>query len=138
MKQSEIPEHLIAICGMNCHLCLAYKRKKNGCLGCKAEIGARIEYCEKCKIRNCDQAIQGNYSYCFECDSFPCTKIKYIDKRYRTKYGMSMIANLESIRDSGIQAFLLSEEIKYTCPHCGNIVCVHRPQCLHCHTTWRR
>ena len=32
------------------------------------------------------------------------------DKRYRTKYHMSMIENLESIKEQGMEQFLIQEE----------------------------
>jgi hypothetical protein len=99
----------IAVCGMNCRLCLAYKREKNGCLGCKEKKGLRLDYCEKCKIRNCKKAVRGEWNYCFQCDEFPCKRIKHIDKRYRTNYRMSMIENLDNINHSGIRKFLLLE-----------------------------
>lgn len=137
MSNNRITEQHIAICGMNCHLCLAYERKKNGCHGCRAEKGLRHAHCEKCRIKNCEKALDGKYTYCYECDSFPCQRIKHLDKRYRTKYSMSMIENLEFIKHSGIRAFLLNEEKRWTCPQCGQILCVHRSQCLHCSYAWR-
>jgi len=137
MINNRITEEQIAICGMNCHLCLAYKRGKNGCYGCRAEKGLRHAHCEKCIIVNCEKVLNGKYTFCYECDSFPCQRIKHLDKRYRTKYSMSMIENLELIKNSGITKFLSNEEKRWTCPKCGQILCVHRPQCLHCSYAWR-
>ncbi len=48
--------------------------------------------------------------YCFCCDSFPCVRLNHLDKRYRTKYGMSMIDNLENIRKFGIRHFIRNEK----------------------------
>jgi len=138
MDKNKIHRKLIAICGMDCHLCSAYKREKNGCLGCRAEIGSRLDYCNRCKIRNCERAVNGNLLFCFQCESYPCKLIKHIDKRYRTKYRMGMIENLELIKHSGIRKFLLNEETKWTCPRCGKILCVHKPHCLNCQYTWRQ
>mgnify|MGYP002814046489 CR=1 FL=1 len=137
MKKNKISKKLIAICGMDCHLCSAYKREKNGCLGCKEKIGLRLDSCNRCKIRNCEKAVNGNLLFCFNCESYPCKKIKHIDKRYRTKYSMSMIENFELIKRSGIRKFLINEEKKWTCPKCGQILCVHKPHCLYCQYTWR-
>jgi rubrerythrin len=58
--------------------------------------------------------------------------MKQLDKRYRTKYHMSMIENLENIRQNGMEAFLQSEETRWTCKVCGNILCVHRDACPAC------
>jgi hypothetical protein len=46
-----------------------------------------------------------------------------LDKRYRTKYGMSMIENLEFIDKKGIRKFLKNEEGKWT--RKGKTLCVH-------------
>jgi hypothetical protein len=137
MEQNTIAEELIAICGMNCHLCSAYNRAKNGCLGCRAEVGLRCKHSETCKIRNCEMAVSGNFRFCFECESFPCKKIKHIDKRYTTKYAMSMIENLELIRRSGLREFLVTQVNRWTCPRCGKILSVHKPFCLNCNYAWR-
>jgi hypothetical protein len=137
IKQNKISRKLIAICGMNCRLCSAYKRKKNACLGCRAEIGSRLSSCERCNIRNCDQAVDGKLLYCYQCESYPCERIKHIDKRYRTKYGMSMIENLGLIKVAGIRKFLINEQIKWNCPRCGQILTVHKPHCLTCQYVWR-
>jgi hypothetical protein len=56
----------------------------------------------------------------------------HLDKRYRTRYKMSMIENLETIRDFGIRRFLLSEKAKWTCPKCDGIICVHKGHCSNC------
>jgi hypothetical protein len=59
-----------------------------------------------------------------------------LDRRYRAKYGMSMIANLEAIRDFGIRNFIKAEKERWICPKCGKMLCVHKPQCLYCQHTW--
>ena len=137
MNRNKITKKLIAVCGMDCHLCLAYKREKNGCSGCREKPGSRFAFCDKCKIRNCEKALNGNYHFCSQCDSYPCKLIKHIDKRYRTNYSMSMIENLDHIKHSGIRKFLIDEEKEWTCPRCGQILCVHRPHCIHCQYAWR-
>jgi rubrerythrin len=58
--------------------------------------------------------------------------MKQLDKRYRIKYRMSMIENLEWIKEHGIEDFLKREEIRWQCPSCGNIVSVHRLECPDC------
>lgn len=134
---SRIKKKHIAICGMDCRLCYAYERKKNGCGGCREVPGSRFASCDRCKIRNCEKALAGNFQFCFSCDSYPCEKIKHIDKRYRTRYSMSMIENLALIKSSGMRKFLEAEEVKWTCPRCGEILRVHKPYCLHCQYEWR-
>lgn len=127
-----IKSGMIAPCGMNCSLCLAYLREKNRCFGCNGDDKDKPYYCVRCKIKNCEIIVSSRQKYCFKCKKFPCTRLKQLDKRYRSKYSMSMIENLENIRESGIRQFIKAERKKWTCPGCGGIICVHRENCVFC------
>ena len=123
---------LIAPCGMNCGICLAHLREKRKCPGCHGEDTNKSASCLKCTIRNC-AVIQLNQSkFCFECEKYPCKRLKHLDKRYRTKYVMSMIENLENIKRIGLSAFMENEKERWRCPKCGGVICVHRGYCLQC------
>jgi predicted RNA-binding Zn-ribbon protein involved in translation (DUF1610 family) len=50
---------------------------------------------------------------------------------------MSMIENLKNIEENGIRSFIRDEKKKWTCPQCGELICVHSPQCLSCGRKWR-
>lgn len=123
---------MIAPCGMNCGLCLGYQREKNKCGGCNGSDSNKPAYCVSCSIRNCEQIQKCDSKLCYECSKLPCARMKQLDKRYRTKYGMSMLENLAMIKNSGMDAFLENEKVKWTCKHCGGAVCVHRDFCLKC------
>ena len=123
---------LIAPCGMNCELCRAYQREKKPCKGCKGDNTNKPASCLKCVIKNCSTIQNSTTGLCYECDKFPCPKLKQLDTRYRTKYHMSMIENLHNIEKDGMSTFLLNEKIRWTCKECGNIVCVHQHICLVC------
>jgi len=45
---------------------------------------------------------------------------------------MSMIENLEYIRDNGINKFLEREQEKWRCPECGEVICCHNGVCFNC------
>lgn len=123
-------EELIAPCGMNCGICGAYLRKKNRCLGCRmGDLNKPISILN-CKIRNCVK--EKNYNFCYECPDFPCKNSNHLDKRYTTKYNMSMIENLKLIDNRGIYELLSKEEEKWTCPNCGNIISCHKGFCEFC------
>jgi len=123
MKKT-ITLELIAPCGMNCNLCLGYLREKNRCPGCN-NIDNKNSYRVRCMIRNCQILQQNKWKYCSsKCDKFPCTRLKNLDKRYRTKYGMSMIENLNHIEEKGIEEFLRQEEKRWIKE--DKIFCVHR------------
>ena len=116
---------LIAPCGMNCGLCLHYLRPENKCPGCYT--GRKVNNKPiKCARRLCKKRCG---DFCYECHSFPCQSIKKLDERYRKRYGMSEIENLEFIRDNGISKFLKHQGTKYICDEGGGIICVHNKKC---------
>ena len=128
---------LIACCGMNCRLCRANRRDRNACPGCRGDDSLKTKTRVMCRIKTCEKIVRGEARYCFSCDSFPCDRLHHLDKRYRTKYGMSMIENLRNIQKLGIRHFIENEKRKWTCPECGEMICVHEPQCLSCGRRWR-
>ena len=123
---------LIAPCGMNCGTCIAYLREKNRCCGCWPDDKAKPKSCALCIVKNCEYLDQTKSKFCYECEKFPCKRIKQLDKRYSTKYRVSFIRNLLSIKEIGISEFLLNEAQRWTCPGCGSVVSVHRDHCLNC------
>lgn len=127
-----ISNSLIAPCGMDCGICLAFLREKNTCRGCREVSERKPEYCKRCIIINCEALSSTESGFCYDCDKYPCRRLKQLDKRYRTKYKMSMIDNLESIRHNGLESFVAEENKRWTCPVCGKILCVHRAYCIHC------
>jgi hypothetical protein len=45
---------------------------------------------------------------------------------------MSMIENLECVRNIGIKPFLEKQEEKWQCPECGGVICCHNGLCYKC------
>jgi hypothetical protein len=123
---------LIAPCGMNCSTCLAYLRDKNQCKGCRIDSDYKSKHCDTCSIMNCGYLTKTDSGFCFTCEKFPCTRLKQLDKRYRIKYKTSLLGNLESIKNEGMEAFLQVEYEKWRCPDCGGTICIHRGFCLQC------
>jgi hypothetical protein len=130
-------EELIAPCGMNCAICSGYLAMEHDV----KSRGVKMPYCKGCKPRDkmcaflkkrCDLLMEGNVKYCYECDTFPCRNLEAIDRRYRTRYRMSMLENLETIKDKGIKAFLRKERKKWKCPDCGGTICCHNGLCFGC------
>ena len=89
-----LSEDLIAPCGMNCSICRGYLRDNNKCPGCRGSNINKPVTRTDCKIKNCDELKGNNWNFCIKCKRFPCERMKNLDKRYRTKYNMSMIKNL--------------------------------------------
>jgi len=127
---------LMAPCGMNCGLCMGYLRAKNTCAGCRTEDDGKAKSILACTIRQCETPRANTSGFCFECDVFPCARLRRLDARYRKKYRMSMLENLALIRDSGVEAFVESERHRWKCPGCGSIQCVHTDGCIYCGYEW--
>jgi hypothetical protein len=130
---------LIAPCGMNCGICMAYLRNSNKCFGCRVyNINMPITRV-RCKIKTCEYFQNSKTEFCFECNSFPCKNLRHLDKRYQTKYQMSMIDNLNEIKQGGVDAFLEKQREKYKCPGCGGVISVHNRKCYDCEKieSWR-
>src|SRR5512140_599521 len=114
---------LIAPCGINCRLCRAYSRDVNRCPGCRGDDALKMKSCVSCRMKNCEKLAAGGFQFCFECESFPCARLSHLDKRYRTKYGNSPIANLLFIEARGVRTFVRNEDKKWKCPQCGAMIC---------------
>jgi hypothetical protein len=123
---------MIAPCGINCGTCKAYLRVRNRCYGCREDFESKRKTCAECRIKNCDMLAKTSFYFCYECEIFPCEKMKHIDKRYRIRYRASLIQNLITIKEIGITDFLKLEEKKWTCPNCGATTSIHCEKCLAC------
>ena len=132
MGSPKFSAELVAPCGMNCGICMAYLREKNKCPGCRAADTNKAISVMRCKITNCAVIQKGKAKFCFRCDDFPCKNLKHLDQRYRTRYHMSMIDNLENIRAGGIREFSRTEVSRWTCLQCGGTICVHKGYCYSC------
>ncbi len=130
---------LITPCGMNCAICSGYLAqtrdiKKRGvrrsycayCAGCRVQD-------KQCTLkRQCRLLRREEVKFCFECQKFPCERLKYLDKRYRTNFHMSMIDNLKYIQKNGLPKFLKQQEKKWRCSECGGVICCHNGICYDC------
>ncbi len=130
--QVSFDESMIAPCGMNCGTCIAYLRDKTRCPGCRVCTDDKAVSVRRCSITRCEYLARTTSKFCFECEKYPCRRLKQLDKRYRTKYRTSFIENLVMIKEKGISDFLVFESKRRTCPECGSILSVHRSVCLKC------
>ena len=127
-----IQAKMIAPCGINCAICLGHLREKNRCAGCNAPRDeAKVPHCTRCHFILCPERARSR-RFCFGCSRFPCRRLRQLDLRYRTKYRLSPIANLEAIRELGLRKFVAREKTRWKCPACGATLCVHRRECLQC------
>jgi hypothetical protein len=111
---------LIAPCGIDCGICIAYLRANNPCRGCNNAEKNRPKTRARCRLRICRKR-KGDF--CYACAEFPCARLKSLDNRYQKKYGMSEIKNLEFIKDKGMKKFLERENKKWASEK--GVFCVH-------------
>jgi hypothetical protein len=118
--KNPITQNLIAPCGMNCGICRAHLRPKNPCHGCNYAEANKPKTRVNCRLRICGKR---KGKFCGHCQEFPCDRLKHLDCRYRTKYGMSEIENLEFIRKNGIRKFVAMERKRWI--SAKGVLCVH-------------
>ncbi|MGD9993284.1 MAG: DUF3795 domain-containing protein [Salinivirgaceae bacterium] len=95
----------VAPCGVICDLCYGFQRTKNKCVGCN-QSGNKPYHCTVCSIKSCAEKQGNEQLLCSVCSKFPCRRIKDLDKRYRLKYGESIIQNLNQIEVLGMAQFI--------------------------------
>jgi hypothetical protein len=131
-------EVLISPCGMNCGVCSGYLAMKNNV----KSKGIKAGYCSGClprskgcsihKSKGCEKLMKLRVRYCFECEEFPCSRIKPGDERYRKDFNLSPIENLNFIKENGIDKFFKKEEERWKCPVCGRVISCHNGICYSC------
>jgi hypothetical protein len=120
MDAPAFDESLIAPCGMNCGVCRAYLRERNPCHGCRDAEQNVPKSRAGCRMRRCEERAG---RFCHACAEFPCDRLRRLDARYRVRYGMSEVENLECIRDHGIDRFLEREHRRWVSRQ--GVLCVH-------------
>jgi hypothetical protein len=136
MQKGKFSPELIAPCGMNCGICKNYLAYSRGI----PEKKGKVSHCPGCLPRNkncyvkrgCRKLRRNEIKFCYECDDMPCENLDRLDRRYRSRYGMSMVENLREIREKGMEKFLKNQEEKYACPECGDVISVHDGKCYTC------
>jgi hypothetical protein len=123
---------LVAPCGIYCGVCRGFMRPKNKCSGCRIDSESKPSYCKTCKIAYCELLAKTESGFCYDCEKFPCQRMKQLDKRYRTKYNTGLIQNLIVIKEKGMETFLKLEKEKRTCTVCESIISIHASGCDSC------
>ncbi len=122
-------EKLLAPCGINCAICKGYLREKNTCPGCRFldPKTNTFKSCTKCIIKNCPELKKTKSKFCYECDKYPCKRMKDLNKRYVTRYDYNTFKTLESIKKDGTKKTFEKIMKKYSCPK--GTICVHDKEC---------
>jgi hypothetical protein len=120
MNTSSGNDQLIAPCGMNCGICRAHLRPNKPCPGCRLIGPDHPKTRVLCQLRLCERRTG---TFCYSCLEFPCDRLKRLDNRYRARFGMSEIENLEYIRDNGLDSFIEKEYRRWVTD--AGVLCVH-------------
>ncbi len=126
----KIDPRFLAPCGVNCLTCLAHLREKKSCAGCLFDNAQKPKHCLSCARKEC--AFQRGFQHCFECEKFPCQRIKSLNKTYTQKYQVDLFENSQTAKEIGVEAFLLTEQERWRCPRCGGVICQHTQSCSEC------
>lgn len=87
-------------CGIYCGECPNYLREKNPCLGAEVHCKNR-----KCKgIFVCCKEKKG-LNFCFECKTFPCSRLKKFAGSWM-KLGQDLINNQQELQELGEKDWL--------------------------------
>jgi hypothetical protein len=124
--------NIIAPCGLDCGVCRFYLRSRRPCPGCRGGDHNKATGCIRCAIKTCAERSAAGLKYCTACTDFPCHRLRHLDQRYRTRYGVSVLANLARIQAVGEVRFMAEENATWVCPECGARLSMHLPQCGSC------
>lgn len=122
---------LVAPCGIYCGACdelmkslYAKDSTKEGCRGCLSDQVP--DWSERqCKVRVC--ALQKKLESCALCASYPnCDKLKSVLNWSKTE------ANLQRIKDKGLDSFKKEQKAKWSCKKCGAPFGNKDKQCRKC------
>lgn len=129
--------NLAGRCGAYCGACRSYllqkkslfeeKGYKRGCKGCKVQD----KNCAFVK-KGCKALRNKEIEYCFECEKMPCERLTSINNRYKSKYNVNFLDNLNRMKEIGVDQWLEEQKLLYTCPECGGEICVHDEECYDC------
>ncbi len=130
-------KELASRCGLYCGACRPYLLAKKGLLeqrgykkGCK---GCWVQNKNCAFVKNdCVPLRKNDVKFCFECGRFPCANLKRLDTRYRRKYSVSLIKNLERMREIGVLKWVEEQQQLYKCAKCGGEICVHDAEYYDC------
>ncbi len=136
-KKPKFDQELIASCGMNCGVCVAYLNFSHGtkkgkykvqCKGCRP----RDKHCAFFKQR-CNLLKNKKVEFCFECKDFPCKQLLKFDEKYKKRgWDVSFSENNKRIKKVGLKKFIKEQENKFQCSKCGGTISVHDNKCYDC------
>jgi len=100
----------VSVCGLNCARCKVQTEEKQ-CAGCRGP--AEQNWSGDCEFRPCAQA--KGHEYCFECDGFPCEKLKAFAADGYEHHRLT-VGNMERMRELGLERWIAEQPKVMFCP----------------------
>lgn len=120
----------ISYCGVFCELCPAYVRI-GSCLGCGSEDhNQRRKSKWQCKIRNCCK--ERKIDWCSQCDEFPCSIRRRLDKNYLEKYDIDLEKMCSEMESKQIDNWIAEKKRKWKCTYCQGYIDPYEHTCYEC------
>lgn len=134
-----------AYCGIYCGACYVLDSCEKGkeeelarelkispeevnCNGCKSDI--IFKNCIDCYFRNC--CISKELDFCFQCSEYPCPELKKFKNIERLPHLSVNLENLETIRDGGLENWLVAQKNRWKCPACETKFSWYEENCQNC------
>ena len=125
----EMPDALLAPCGIACVLCHHHCREADPCPGCREGQG-HSSHCRLCALRRC--AADRGLLWCAQCSEFSCAPLTAFNEFYRRTYGFTFLQNADLMRSAGREAMVKRLTHQWRCPDCGGVICIHDGLCSEC------
>ena len=114
-------EECASICGLFCGACPAFQEECHGCFS--DLVRDKCQNCNEHGFLEC--SIKHNVKRCYECDEFPCDKIK----EFSTKPVINGICNHEKVitdslrmKEVGISKWISEKIDEHKCPKCDELI----------------
>lgn len=114
-------EKCASICGLFCGACPSFPVECHGCLSDFVREGCRN--CADNGFMDC--AIAYNVTRCYECDEFPCDKLR----EFSTKPIINGICNHTNVipdslrmKEVGVSQWIQEKMIEHQCQKCGKLI----------------
>jgi hypothetical protein len=121
-------------CGLYCGACPDLLETKAGtaqnkCCGCKSKIN-NPGWCSKCNLKAC--AKDKKIEFCFQCNEYPCEKLKYFINDINYPYHKEVPHYMKMIEKEGKDIWLEKMKRRWSCPKCNTSISWWQQSCPGC------
>lgn len=114
-------EKCASICGLFCGACPSFPDECHGCLSDFVRDGCKN--CEKHGFLDC--ATNHKVTRCYECQEFPCDKLKEFSAKPIINgvcNHAKVIADSMRMKEVGVSQWINEKIVEHTCPKCGKLL----------------